>query len=334
LLVSDSKTYHVQGTKVFTDKYNIYQIHSIDSLILIKNISANSALAFSIYTKNSFTHIADFGTIGDGPNEFEEQVYYTKQFISDNDIKIWVYENNRNKYSLINLTKTIKLGETVVDEMIRIKPGNSYFDLFHIDNETIIGNTDNLAVKMKRLKFFNPVTGVFTKTVALTPKLENPKKNDLDFTQQKYNPLFMNTLRYSPTRKKLVSAMISMDIIDIFNEKGDLVHSINNSEKPIKNVDDYINQNEERVYNTDVKLTDNFIYILYSGDLMSNLYEKSTPTKIKVYDWNYNLKFTINTNDSSNFIAVDETNGFIIGTSLTEEKVMQYDIKDILKHEL
>lgn len=335
---NEIKTYNINGSKILEDKFDIYQVYSLDSLLLIKNIPSSENLAFSVYSSKNgeFNHLLDFGTIGEGPNEFENQVYYTNQFVTkDNDLKVWIYENNRNNYSLLNLSKIIKTKKTVIDTTIKIKPGSSYLDLFHINDNKIVGNMDNLAINMARLNFYNPIEDTFTKKVKLVPELINPQKNDINYTQQSYNAIFVNLLRYSSSKEKLVSPMIAMDRIDIFDTNGNLEHSINNIIEPINNVADYIQTSKGgKSYTVDVKLTDNFIYTLYSGDYTSSYFGDSTPTKIKVYDWNYNLKYIINTNDSSNFISVNEKEGFIIGTSITEEKVVLYNIKEILQNEL
>lgn len=330
------KVYNLTAEEVLQDKKNIYKVSIVDSLLLIKNFAGYNEPAFSIFENHlgNFKHLLDFGTIGDGPNEFEEQVYYTQQYYSSKDLMIWVFENNRNKYSLVNLSKTIETGATVIEKVINIKPGNSYFDIFFINDSTIIGNNDNLAIKMKHLLFYNPISQNFTKTVSFNQILENPNPNDIDFTQQQFNPIYMNTLRLNTEGSKLVSSMASQDIIKIFDVNGELVKTINNSKESISDVSKYIRDANQKVFNLDCVLTDNFIYTLYSGSSFSDLYENNSPTSFKIYDWNYDLKYQLNTENSCHFLAVDEKNGFILGTSLTQEKVFRFNIKNIMVNDL
>ena len=75
---------------------------------------------------------------------------------------------------------------------------------------------------MKRLTSYNLNLDTVTKSIELNSEIKNLKKNDLNYTQQSYNPIFLNILRYHAGKNKLVSAMVSMDRIDVFNIKGEL----------------------------------------------------------------------------------------------------------------
>ena len=326
----EAKQYNLIGEKIFEEKFNLYDAYIIDDYLLVKNISGKDGFAFSLYSNNkgTFTPILDLGKMGSGPYEFETEVYYTNQFVKENgDLKIWLYEINKNKYSLINLTESISNKTTTVERFIRVKPGLSFQDIYFLSDEKIIGNVDNLKPKMSRLLIYNPSDNSVVKTVGLMEDIENPKKNDLGYTQMNYNPIFLNLLRYHPKKKKFVSGMVSMDKIDIFDTDGNLENSIDERTKKIQTVDDFLD--DQRVFNADVELTDNHIYVLYSGELSDEYYGKSLPTKVKVYDWDYNLKYTANLDASVNFITVDEKNDYIIGVSITEEKILKYNLKDI-----
>ncbi len=152
---------------------------------------------------------------------------------------------------------------------------------------------DNLALKMASLNFYNPVTDEFYKKVEFNSKLTNPKQNDLDYTQKVYNGVYANILRYHPQKSKLVSAMSSVDRINIFNTDGSTDYTINNDERQMKDVLYDANSNNNKFYNIDLTLTDNYIYALYAGVSKTNYYEANYTTKIKIYDWDYNLKYVI-----------------------------------------
>lgn len=325
------ENHFIEGKTIFKNKYNVYNVYYVDSLILVKNIPSKENSVFSVYKNDqNFTHILDFGLNGDGPEEFENQVYYTYQFEKKlNGIKFWVYEMNKNKYSKIDLTKSIEAKKTIIDEVIRLKPGLSLKEMFYIDEGRIVGNQDNLALKMKRLKFYSSLSNSVIKDIDIGTDIVNPRKNDMDYTQQSYNPLFLSTLRYSKSKGKLVSAMVSQDKIDVFNLEGELVKSIINSENKIRDVDEF-NKNI-KAYNSDLFLGNEYIYVLYSGDSMVDYFENSTPTKIKIYDWNYQIKYVFEMKESLNFFTVNEKSKKIIGVSLTQEKIVEYDLEKLLK---
>ena len=89
---NEIKSQDLNGERTFVNKYNLYNTYFINSLLLIRNMPDKNSSVFSLFEIKNDTHIADFGNIGDGPNEFENEVYYTNQFYNSNgEIKIWVY---------------------------------------------------------------------------------------------------------------------------------------------------------------------------------------------------------------------------------------------------
>lgn len=317
----------IKGESILKEKFNTFNLHIMDSLILIKNISDKDGFVFSVHKNNkNFTHLLDFGKIGEGPNEFEMQADYTNQYnISNESITFWVYEMNRKKYSLINLTSTIQKGRIEVEKSIEL-PSKPYQDIFYLGNKQIVSNTNNLASTMQRLQFYDFSQDSILKTIGFTSNIENPKKNDVAFTQYNFNPIFLNSLRYNEKNKKLVSAMISMDEIGVFKTNGKVEFIIDKKgghDEKTHNITSNL-----KIYNADVELTDKYIFVLYSGQFIDDYYKKELPVQIKVYNWDYKLKYIFNVEESLNFITVDQEENFLIGVSVNQEKVMRYDFKD------
>ncbi|MCH2032516.1 MAG: TolB-like 6-bladed beta-propeller domain-containing protein [Tenacibaculum sp.] len=319
----------LNGRNVFEDKFNLQNLYLIDSLVLTKNLANKEGSLFSVYNNNDeYEHLFDFGSIGDGPNEFEAGVYCTTQFERDNDgIKFWVFEMNRNKLSQIDLTSTLEKKSLVISKSIRLRPGLSFKEVFHVTQNVIIGNPDNLSLKMNQLVIYDGLNNRVSKNIPFPFDFENQKSNDINHTQQNYNALFINNLRYNQRRNKLVSGMISIDKIDIFNTDGSLYKSLMNEGDKAFDFD--ANMKEPKGFNVDVQLGDKYIYVLYSGDSMSNYFENSTPTKIKIFDWGLNLKHVLKTDASLNFISVDENHKKIIGISMTQEKIVEYKLENL-----
>ena len=319
----------LKGKNVFEDKFNLQKLYLIDSIVLVRNITNKEGYLFSIYKNNEeYNHLFDFGKIGDGPNEFEAEVYCTTQFDIDEDgIKFWVFEMNRNKFSQIDLTNSLKKKSMVVNKSIRLKPGLSFKELFQVDQNTIVGNPDNLSIKMNQLTIYDCLNNRVSKNIPFPFDFENTKSNDINHTQQNYNALFINNLRYNKERNKLVSGMVSLDKIDVFNTDGSFFKSLKNNDFESFNFEK--NMKEPKVFCADLQLGDKYIYVLYSGDSMNNYFENSTPTKIKIYDWDLNLKYVFKTDVSLNFITVDENSKKIIGTSMTQEKIVEYKLDNI-----
>ncbi|MCH2032519.1 MAG: TolB-like 6-bladed beta-propeller domain-containing protein [Tenacibaculum sp.] len=325
-----SKEKLFKGEIIFENKYNIQNVYFCDDYIVVKNIANKESNVFSVYKNDTaLTHISDFGRIGNGPNEFESEVYCTTQFDVNKEGKFfWVYEMNKNKVSQIDLTETIRKKSIVVKKFVKLKPELSLKEMFYVEENKIIGNPDNLSLSMDQLVIFNDKTGIVEKRLPFAFNVNNEKSNDINFTQQNFNTLFVNNLRFNRKRNKLVSGMVTLDRIDILNLNGTINKSTETENVDFTSLQENIKNT--RIYCSDLYAGDAYIYVLFSGEEMNKYFEESTPTKVKIYDWNLNLKHVLKTEESLNFITINEKSKTLIGTSITQEKIVKYNLENIL----
>ena len=332
----DIKKYVLKGEPVFTKSYNIERLFAIDSFIITKNLTAgnDSSKLFSVYKiKNAsdYVHLHDFGVTGNGPDEFEKFiVQITGQFQNKPDLKMWVYEGNRNKLSRINISQTIKQKSIVIDKIFEIKPGVNFDNVFYINDKKLIGNISNIDTKIDRLRLYNPEKQEVFKRVKVL-KIENPRKNDLIFTQYGFNYLYMNSIGFDKATNSIISAMYYLDRIDVFNLDGDVVKTLAETDEDLETTLKSITDKKALIYNMDVSTTSKHTYILSSGRLMNKVFEdENLPVKVKIYDKKMNLKAIIEIKNNINTISVDEIDGYLYGINYIGEQILRFNIKNIL----
>lgn len=309
--------------QILKDNIFIEDLCVIDSILIIKNKGSDNYL-FDIYKAKKLQYIGSFGKIGNGPNEFERRLVFNDQYLYlNNELYIWLNEPNKGKLSLINVFETIINKKNSIDKELIYSPKTNFQDVFVLDSLNLLaGNESNLSLNMRRLNYYNIKLDSVIKFVKLFPKIKKKKKG-IDYTQQKYNRLFINSLKINPNGTKFVSAMVFINRIDVFNAfTGKLDFSIENK----INYLDLIEQNELKVYYSDIFLTDHFIYVLYNkeGILENDFYNGNfNSTYIIKYDWNGGKEIKRYKLDEPVFrFTVDEINKTFYTISLNEKTLI------------
>ncbi len=289
------------------------------------NVNSNKK-AFSVFNKAGKL-LVRFGRIGQGPNDFEQQVIFSNQIQRNKkgDICIWLYEINHYRMRMVNLSKTIKNKTVIIEKEIDVAGLGDPFTPYYINSSLIVGNISNLDLNMDKLRFYNPITKKVVKRVALLPQVEKPS-NDMAEIQYNYNFLFTNLLSYQH-QKGFVAVMCSMDRMDFMDLHGNITKTIANgiAQKSSASFSDFPKDKDRIVYCCEMTTTDKYVFVLYNGkNNFRNINRKDNV--IKVYDWNGRLKSIFNPNEPLIQIAVDEAENIIYG--VTEDyDVYKYKVK-------
>lgn len=326
----DDELLEIKGEQVLQERFMIQDIFVVDSLLITKNHKSASHL-FSIFDKRE-NLIMEFGQLGVGPLDFEEEVRFNNQiyYNENNDICIWLYEIHHHRLRLVNISKVIKERSVCIEREVDIKPNLNLEDLFYIDSTLVIGNVNNLDIDMDKLRFYNPILGKMEKTVALSPKVKNDNKKDISTIQYDYNSLFINRLRCHSS-KGLVAVMMEMDRMDFMNMKGEITQTITNSsaKKNAYRLSDFPKGSKRKVFYLDVATANKNVYTLYNGkDTYETLNLKNNV--IKIFDWEGKLRKCLKPQESLFRIAIDEENAVLYGVSDDDYKIYKYDLNDVI----
>ena len=336
---SGFKTYNITGSEIFADNIEISHLYSLDDFLLAK--INNKEYYYALYDPKSLKLITRIARKGEGPNEVPNGLSYSCQFFKkDNQLKIWTYGVNTHKLYLINLTQSIKEQKTIIEKKIKISPDINFSNLFYLDSNKIIGNNGMISPNMNRLQIFDPVKKTISKTVPLFPPFKIKENiNNMDYIFYRYNVLYISSFKMKPDKTLFSSAMNFFNRIDIFDNLGNLKYSFIDKENNNSNrkINDYLETSEGNIEKIEIKnfygysvTTNSFIYTLYRNQLKSEYGKISKPISIRIFNWKAEPVCEINIPDYLTTFTIDEKNGIMYGVAYFDEKILKYDIKDIL----
>ena len=326
-------SFDLVGEEILKDAIGISSIHAIDKYLVASTM--NQDYFFTIYSLDSLNALGNLVEKGSGPNQFPTIALYDYATSFNKSNYFWTHDLNYPIFSKVNIEKSLKDGKTIIEDTIKLPFEDSFVTAFHISEDKVIGRSGNTVPSMGRLKLYNPKLKEVTKSVPLFPEVETSRK-DLDFVTSKLNFIYVSALTLKPDGTKLASAMTCFNQIDIFNTDAELILSIkddfSSGEERIKAYlkDDNLNFKHLNNYYGGICATDKFIFALFKNQLYEDYGEKMIPVSIRVFDWEGNPIAELNIPDYLYSITIDERNGYLIGFSYFEEKILRYDINDLL----
>lgn len=247
-----------------------------------------------LYNLPSLEFLGEYVSQGKGPSEMLDPIFWG-QFVDDeNSLGAWFYEPNRMRYSLIDFNNLIDSG-TVTPLKTYIMPPQlgAAVNLINIDNYIIAGGRCTSGEFLKytpdtKEKEFRPFIVEFSSSFMKDLSRSGLMKN-----------LKQGVLKVKPDGSHFVKAYSYLPIIDIYDHNAELKFSIINDKliKPDINFSKKLFNPNTRVYNTNVFLTDRFIYVANNNCSLQELSEeKANNVLIEVYSWEGRplVKFDLN----------------------------------------
>jgi len=325
----------ILGESIIQNDYNINrQVYVMDTLLLL--MTQSGKYFFNVYHKNTLEYQGSFGVRGEGPEEWR-MIYFTGQFeIATSGISIWISEYHRGFVSKVNITKTLKnlSPYPVIEQTININGKTfPFLDMIYVNDEKLISKCWIYEQGYVRIKLFDPKSNKVKKS-ELFPKIKNVERLSADMI----NNIYTATLSKHPSKNLFVQATYIFDRIDIFDEDLDLVRSIvdgNNwrddyyDAKEIDIESDFISDKVEGYNN--ISLTERFIFAIDAKNKINQVDGSVVGKIIKVFDWEGNPVCLMKTTDNIFGISVDEEEGFLYATDMENEKVLRYNLKDLMK---
>lgn len=331
------KVFNLEGEQILKNDNSAFSISVIDSLLL--TLASGTDYHYNLYSKNSFKYLGSLGKRGDEPNSWMFPSY-NNQFDKDNtDLKIWLSSDIKSEIIQVNLTSTIKSKDnnTIVDKKIDIDTKLFPFTrLLYVNDSIFYGDSGYFDSKRCRLKRYSLKANAIDISYSdLFPKVLNQKL----FPSEMLNNLYHSKLRKKPNEVTFASAMEYFNRIDIFDKDlntklsivGDGLTDDNQLDAAELDIEEGSPFQELTIYYRDINLRDSYIYSLYLNQPRKEFGKNSKPVEIRIFDWEGNAKYLLKIPDYILNISVDEKEGWIYGVAPYDEKILRYNIKDIIK---
>lgn len=279
-------------------------------LITIVFPKTNGDCHFLVYDKQTKKKVFSFGTIGHANNEFNQQIAE----IGYTDEGIWIF-GIQSSYEIkhINIKKTIKEKQAVVDNKIIVNYGN-YDDgsMVGMINDSLYLKFGTKITKDRKLESvklnFVSTSGEVINSIDL---LDSIKNNSIKYST---NPLHVGSI--SPNKKSAVLIMNGINQLNILDLQTKDRCAVSLYEKPS------INEKRNNRSYKETWVTDNHIYAI------AFVYDSNRKLDIELHVFKHNgeLVSIYHLDKLIQYIYVDENEKMLYGYNRRAETIYRYKL--------
>jgi len=319
----------LSGEKVNLEIPGVMEFEIVDTFLVAFTPMNNDGF-ISVYSTNSSKLLyKNLIRRGRGPNEFTSRVdLCNKNYIDTSGAVIWLEDNNMQFLLALNLTKSVRQQELVIEKTVNLK------NICNNNTSKIQFLTDTTYLKLD----FDQLARLKGKYILSADNINlsvyNTLSNKIVFSKQLYTQKATNvnflagSLCVKPDNSRLAITMMSFNQINFMSLDGKEMFSVSTSKEPIKIESLIENDNERMLYYTSVYFNDNLIIVVYAKE--SRIDAGKAGTEIHVFNWEGNILNIIKTVQYIPSITVDEKKGYLYGLDLITEEIYRYDVRHIL----
>ena len=315
----------LQGEQLFDDVMGIASFTLLDSLILFSTMDEDM---FQVYDLQG-NQIASFGRQGNGPGEYIQPPFFRDTYFTQNSLDYLLFYDFSNNMTgvYLDIKASIEENEVVIEQEVPLPRvfSQPFARLYHIDEETILGVSDD--------RFFQELDGLEggwyyspADTIITTFPMYNLYMNPFDAEPE--SNLNNRSISVSPDRQKFATAFFHAPIIEIFDMYSTDVRlqiQVTNETFPPDDPftpEDYY-ENTLTQYFRDIFTTNDHIYLLYTGQEMSDPEKQQF---VKIIDWQGQpaQQFSIPPGYEIDVIQVDESNNHLYGMSWSNDAIYRF----------
>ncbi|MDE6159697.1 MAG: TolB-like 6-bladed beta-propeller domain-containing protein [Bacteroidaceae bacterium] len=279
---------------------------------------------YQVFNLKSGEEMGDFCMRGNGHGEFTPVGPVFNFYREANDMKTLVFESNKERASIWNITKSLLDGSTVIERSVRMpwmkeNRGACFFELFIKDRNVAYGKVQSNPIndhdatlpyyQIRDLKSGEKISdihiferGIINKSTRTMPEV-----------------ILSSSDAMKPDGSKIVQAMVKVPQLNIIDTESkqvvayrlDYGMSLSDLETT-KNLKTYFHR---------ICADDDYIYTVYYGKEPWEGNEPPVINRIYVFDWNGRLISKITTKHCIGEMGVDNVNKILYTTSPMDEKL-------------
>lgn len=320
----------IEGSRIVIDEMGLDEVIASDSFLIL--LSANPAGYVSVLDINTYNTVAYLCRKGRARNEFMNSVTATKQIYYRNNELILPIVDNMQIVKEVNITESVKRGNTVVektDECISIIDGydiflendiEKRFEFRFCANDPVLENAYTLP------EYYQISSPEKKEKIKVFPKM-------MDFQDpQRAAAFYSGCLFKHPGRNLIVQPFQYMDYIlffDLDNGNNFAIHQSGSL-----SFDDLIpaKQGKTIFHFCDCTVSDDFFIVLYKAGLYSRSFEdysRANP-EIIVFDWDGNYINSAKLGNEVHSITYDSNRKILYGIDRRYDSLYSFDLSNIV----
>ena len=293
--------------------------------------SINSSPHFYAYKVFDFEFLGEFGIQGKGPSDLHDPHFSGQIIKTESGFKMWVFEMNLMKFSLIDIDQALKTSENPRIESFVLPPEvNTAVNIIALDEKVLVGTGIDA---MGEFFIYDVETRKFQWKDFLNRDSEHVQRIEENKLLGTYS---LGTIKIKPDASRFVKAFNFQPIIDVYNSNAALEYSIElkGENQPKMNFKTKWFDSAQRLYYSNVFLTDNYIYAMNQNCTFEEFNSNAcSQVEVDVFNWEGVAlkKFQLNEPAASlGPFVVDEVNERLIKITPKEEydAITVFDISD------
>ncbi len=317
----------LEGVRVFESEFGIIHITQADSLIII---ATQRDTLFHVYDKKE-NYLGGFGQIGEGPYELPFYTLIQDVITHNSAIVAFIYNQNRQTLFGVDIPASTQVTEPVVKQEYKLPQELKGAYRFHyLDKESIVGIYDDRFSRLLDHKsggfYYYVEPDTFETFPLINLEVESNGASPGWIMHAGMN-LNIRMMAVSPDRTQialLINRSPKLEIFRVGSHSPDryLLHP--DPPEDIFNIDLVI-ENAITIYFEDLYATDDYLYMLYSGRLLSD--DESHEKYLQVIDWSGlpHKQFKFPASYDLRSVVVDEENKVIYGMSYSNDAIYKFD---------
>jgi len=304
-------------------------IEVIDTFLIVKTSVKDNFL--KIYNTSNLKLLAQFGKIGEGPDDFKAPYFTVHSFLhKGSGTYLWINDFFKYKVTVLNFIKSVDSSKVVIEKTFETDPQNNFtHDLIPLNDSIFYASNGPMAFNRKLIYKYDYKNKQILAEAGLKPKFKNI--DILNPTDQYL--LYFGNIGIKPNRTALVYVYNSFNRIDFYDLNLNLIKSIIDKDAVLQTDDlNDIFKKEKgftdlRNYYYQVYCSDQYVYALHrKGQPAGEFGKKDIKVDIRVFDWEGTPKFLLKIPNDLVGFTVDEKNGWIYGIDYNNERNYRYKI--------
>jgi len=273
---------------------------------------------YSVSSLNTYVHLGNFVTKGNGPLEQLGSFEPLSVFSTDSSTSISIYDFYTSRYYKWDLTNSMKCSAPVFTDTVRFSDMPGLYKIHSLDNEALFIDYINPSELNQHYAVYHiPSEKIIDDKAALISGI----------TELSNSYLLTTSTSFSLANRKYVSAMGFIDQLNIYDlerpeeSKALTIHKKRMGMQEVERTP----MPEKMEYYVGVCSNSSCIYALYANQNRKDWALNETPATIQVFDWNGNPLCELKTKEKIVQFDVDQNNRKLYGLTI-EEDLYVYDL--------
>ncbi|GHV27018.1 hypothetical protein FACS1894176_08480 [Bacteroidia bacterium] len=307
------KEYAVTGEHVNVDSIGIKDVTVMNDF-LIAGVYKQPYFA-QIYDLKTLSFIGNFFYKGAGPNDFGYIDIIKKEYPY-----IWVQDRMYQNVRMIDLKESILNNQTVIKNEMKYLDVVEPLNAFYVNDTCLLIKSFDTKKGLHYFRY-NPVNAQLRHDVSM---YNYPITSDILYT--KMTPL-SDCMKPDGSKIASLSGILDqIDILDITHPQKSISVTTTNHQYDYNYINNTNSDDMQTFYFSYPYCSDNLIFALYKN----NDTKQKNNIELHIIDWNGNPLYKLLLDREIEFFTIDFDNGFMYGTSPTEERVYRYYIEDMI----